>query len=73
MKKIESFFLPASGSESTRDTKENDFLTGGERVNGDSLKLIILIEEGDSSVRYNIADSDWSHEEISAAEVRRKG
>jgi hypothetical protein len=55
----------ASGSESTRNTKENDFFTGGERVNGGGLKLIILIEEGDSSVWYDIADSNWSHEEIS--------
>jgi len=34
-------------------------------VNGDGLKLIIFIEERDSSVWYNIADSNWSHEEIS--------
>jgi hypothetical protein len=55
----------ACGSESTRNTKENDFFTGGDRVNRDGLKLIIFIEERDSSVWYNIADSNWSHEEIS--------
>jgi len=31
-------------------------------VNGDSLKLIIVIEERDTSVRYKISDINWSHE-----------
>lgn len=53
--------LPAGGSESTGDTKENDLLTSQERVNRDSLELIVLVEEGDSSFGYNIADSNRSH------------
>ena len=53
--------LPACGSESTRDTEENDLLTSGESVNGGALKLIILVKEGDSSFWYNIADSNRSH------------
>lgn len=53
--------LPAGGGESTRDTEEDDLLTSGEGVNGDSLELIVLVEEGDRSFRYNIADSNRSH------------
>lgn len=53
--------LPASWGEGTRDAKEDDFFTGGERVDVDRLDLVLLVEVGQITVRYHIADCNRSH------------
>ncbi|KAM0066924.1 hypothetical protein Hdeb2414_s0002g00054791 [Helianthus debilis subsp. tardiflorus] len=54
----------ASRSEGTADTKDDDFLAGGERVNGDLLHLIFLVEVCKSSVKNVVTNFDRSHFQI---------
>lgn len=53
--------IPAGGGEGARDGEKNDLFTGGERVNGDGLELVALVEVCQVSVRNHVADCNRSH------------
>lgn len=55
------FRIPASWSEGAGDAKENDLFAGGERVDGNLLHLILLIEVGKSPVGDRVTNSNRSH------------
>ena len=52
---------PAGGREGSGHAEEDDLLAGGERVDGDLLQLVALVEPPELAVGEGVADGDRSH------------
>lgn len=51
----------AGGGEGAGDAEEDDLLAGGERVDGDLLQLVALVEPPELAVGEGVADGDGGH------------
>ena len=62
---------PAGGREGSGHAEEDDLLAGGERVDGDLLQLVALVEPPELAVGEGVADGDRSHGRAGGMGCRR--